>query len=145
MKRLTCRAAGAIVGIALGWYVAGVVFTGQPSVAPGLGANYAHASDADHDSHGEHAPAAEDSHGTHDVHDEHGDHDQHGADAGHDAALTAAGQLVPQSQDIPWFRPVLYVAAGLFVAAIVLGIPALKLRGPEPADAAADHSSSSHH
>jgi len=135
MKRFTRRSAAAVVGLVLGWYVAGIVFVGGPSVV-GPGVNYAHASDAAHDSNDDHhhAPVAEDPHGTHDAPGAHGDA------AEHDAALAAAGQLVPQQEDIPWFGPVLYVAGGLFVAAVVLGIPALKLRGPEPPDPADTHS-----
>lgn len=136
MKRFTRRAAAVVVGIVLGWYVAGVVSVGEsPVAAPGPGASYAQASDTPpHDAHGDHADTADEGYGTPDAH---GAHD---TDAEHDAALAAAGQLVPGPQDIPWFRPMLYVAAGLFVAAIVLGIPALKLRGPEVPDPADTHS-----
>ena len=114
--------------------VAGIVPVGQPSGVSGLGANYAHASDAAHDSHDDHGDPAQESHSTDDA------HDAHSADAEHDVALAAAGQLVPQPEDIPWFGPMLYVVVGLFVAAVVLGIPALKMRGPEPVDPADTHS-----
>ena len=148
MNRFIRRVATVTVGLVLGWYVAGVILAGQWPAIPGaeLGANYAHASDAEagHDPHDEHGHATEDNHHTGSGHNGHDD--EHGTDAAHggghddDAALAAAGQLVPGPGDIPWFRPVLYVAGGLFVAAVVLGIPALKLRGPEPPDPADTHS-----
>jgi hypothetical protein len=47
--------------------------------------------------------------------------------------------LVPKPHDMTWFRAVVWSAAGLFVAAIVLGIPALKLKGEEPPEPVAGH------
>ena len=138
MKRLTRRAAAVIVGLVLGWYVAGIIPVGQSPVVPAPGANYALASSADdahHDPHDDHGHAADDSLNIDDTPGaQHGAHDEHGVDAVHDAALAAAGQLVPRPEDITWYRSVLCVAGGLFVAAVVLGIPALKMRGPEPTD-----------
>ncbi|MCE9590898.1 MAG: hypothetical protein K8S99_10275 [Planctomycetes bacterium] len=64
---------------------------------------------------------------------------------GHDSGAHAASQLVPELRDIPFLQPVLIAVAGLFIAAIVLGIPALKLKSPEPPDpAASDHGHDDH-
>ena len=126
MKRFTRRTLAAIVGLALGWLVAGMV--------PGLGTSLA---ESPAESHGHHASHGDDGHANEsDVHDTHGQSGDHGE---HDAALDAARLLNPEWGDIGWYPPVLAVAGGLFLAAVVLGVPAMKLRGPEPADPAADH------
>lgn len=70
--------------------------------------------------------------------DEHHDHDH---DADHAPAATMLSVGPSQS---PWLSSVLTAAAGLFAAAIVLGIPAMKLRGPEPVEPA-DHADDHHH
>lgn len=60
-------------------------------------------------------------------------HDDHG-----DAAADAAGKLVPA--ETAWFSGVGTGAVVLFVLAVLLGIPALALKAPEPPDPAAhDH------
>ncbi len=82
--------------------------------------------------------------------------DEHGAektsqvhhaahDSGHNASVQGddhhganpATALAPHRQPIPLLGPVLIAAAFLFVAAVVLGIPVMKLKGPEPPDPAA--------
>lgn len=50
-----------------------------------------------------------------------------------DKGLAAADQLVP-TENTSWYRPVVGIAIGLFLAAILLGIPSMKMRGPEPAN-----------
>lgn len=60
-------------------------------------------------------------------------HDDHG-----DAAADAAGKLVPA--EAAWFSGVGTGAVVLFVLAVLLGVPALALKAPEPPDPAAhDH------
>lgn len=134
MKRLARRTLSVVLGLALGWYIAGMV----PGVSLAIDAS--HRSDAsEHADH--HGPA----HGDGQVHHAasetdavHGDHD--GEDHGdHDPAFAGAKQLVPHWDDIPWFGPMVWTVVGLFVAAVVLGYPALKLRGPEPSEPADDH------
>jgi hypothetical protein len=72
--------------------------------------------------------------------------DPHDAPAGdHDEAARAAAELAPTHEPTPWFRPVVGSAVGLFAAAIVLGIPALKLRGPLPPDPADVHDTHAAH
>lgn len=115
MKRITRRTIGAVIGLSLGWYVYGVVdpiLSGKPSFAHEDKAAH-QAAPAGHAERGKH-PAEEDS--------EH-----------------VAGHLVPADGGAPFIRPVIYAAVGLFVAAIVLGIPAQALRGPEPPDPAEQH------
>jgi hypothetical protein len=72
-----------------------------------------------HDAHGDLA-AERDSHASHDTH------------ASHDP--NPADHLVPQPQDITWYRPVIWAVAGLFIAAVLIGIPALIMKSPEPQD-----------
>lgn len=60
-------------------------------------------------------------------------HDDHG-----DAAAHAAGMLVPAAA--AWFPAVCTGTVVLFVLAVLLGVPALALKAPEPPDPAAhDH------
>ncbi len=49
-----------------------------------------------------------------------------------------ANLLVPNSE-IPWLRPVLWSVGGLFVAAIIFGIPVIIFRAPDPPDSHEDH------
>jgi hypothetical protein len=127
MNRLTRRTVSAIAGVVLGWYVAGVVPTSGPLTL----ASPSMAEDTHHAPAG-HTPSGAEGHGLTAPDSHSNDHD------GSDPALAAANLLVPQAEDIRWYKPVLIAIVGLFVAAVVLGIPALKLRGPEPPDPAAD-------
>ena len=131
MNRFTRRTVSAIAGVVLGWYVAGVVPTsGLPALASPSMAEDAHHAPAGH------TPSGAEGHGltASDTHN-----NAHNNDHGEaDPALAAANLLVPQAEDIRWYKPVLIAIVGLFVAAVVLGIPALKLRGPEPPDPASD-------
>lgn len=118
IRRFTRRAAGILIGLVLGWYIAGMVI--QPGVIMADDTNHA----ATASSHAEPDHSAT------------GSGDGHG----HDPALDAAKLLVPGSSgDIFWYGSVLTVAAGLFIAAVVLGAPTLKMRGPEPPDPAVAH------
>ncbi len=122
MKRWRRRLAGIVVGLSLGYVVAGW-WTALPATAA--------QTEAHHD-----APAAS-----------HPDHSEHSKDA-HAATL-----LSPEGEHLAFVSPVLLTAAGLFVAAVVLGVPALRFRGelpPDPADAhhddhAHDHAHQAHH
>jgi hypothetical protein len=53
-------------------------------------------------------------------------------------------KLVPRHEDVTWVPYVVISAAGLFVAAIVLGIPAERIRGPLPPDPADTHAHDAH-
>ncbi|MEX0777276.1 MAG: hypothetical protein WD042_16350 [Phycisphaeraceae bacterium] len=68
--------------------------------------------------------------------------------AGGDAHATApAKELVPQTEHAAWFGTLLIAIIGLFGAAVVLGIPAMKLRtpeAPEPMDTAPAHDAGGH-
>lgn len=108
MKRTIARVLGISLGIALGWVAAGQL--------PDVSATFA---EDTHAATGKHAadPARD---GT--------AHGPQGADAGQ----RAARQLVPGPQDAPFYGPMLWAVAALFILAVVLGLPALKLRGPDP-------------
>ena len=112
MKRLT-RTLAIVMGLGLGWWVAGLA----PQILPGVEASF-----ADQDEHGQ---ASE------------------GQSVEHEDS--AASELVPEKKDAPFYKPVLWAIVGLFIAAVVLGIPALKLRGPEPPDPAAAHGHDDEH
>jgi hypothetical protein len=138
--RWTRRAAAVLVGLTLGWYAAGVAqppLAGKalasqpappPTVAPPAATPDAHAAvvQADH--------VALD----------------HAATAHSDAGALAAGQLVPAALDaqghahaaLPaWFNGTIALAGGLFLAALVIGLP-IVLRAastPPPAVAADAH------
>ena len=110
--RLFGRHLWILVGLCLGWYVAGLPLFVGISVAEESAL------------HEEHGPA---------THDEGGDE---AGGAHHDAVR----HLVPDPLHKPgWLRPVLWTVAGLFVAAVLLGPLSLKLRGPEPPDPAEAH------
>ncbi len=63
-------------------------------------------------------------------------HDEAASHPGEHDAGKAAEQLVPTRSDIPWLRPVMTGVVVLFAAAVVLGIPAMALKGPEPPEPA---------
>ena len=104
MKRMSRRLIAVMLGLALGWYSAALLRVETASFASG-----------------EHAGAAADAHGT-------------AADHGADGAGHAAEALVPQGDRIPWLGAVRNGVIALFVAAVVIGIPVMKLKGPEPPD-----------
>jgi len=113
MKRKALRLMGILFGAWLGLYVGG------------LWGNNVIVAESGQDHHG-HDHSADSS--DHDGHD-HGDH----------SGPHAADLLKPGENDAPWYSSVLVIAGGLFVAAVLLGIPAMKLKGPEPPDPADDH------
>lgn len=112
IRRITVRLTAIAAGLALGWYAAGLAF--PPSVI---------AADP-HAAAGSHGEAHHDA----------------------DAAIASATHLVPTGVEghaaaPTWYRGVVGGAAALFVAAVVLGVPAAKLKTPPalPANAAAMH------
>ena len=108
MKRFPRKTLAIIAGLAIGWYLAGVVGPHLPFV---------------------HVSYAEDSHGDMKIKHHSSEPDQDNE---------AAKLLVPAGHDVTWFKPVLWGAVALFVAGLTLGCLALTLRGPElpdPADA----------
>ena len=164
MKRLARRTLGVMIGLALGWYAAGAA---QETDGPWSSVSYAQDATTatpspanDHDQRN-HVLLAVDDHDPHKATFEqsftgnghattgHGSssHDGHHGD---DIGLQTAELLMPQSrQQVCWFRPVVMTAGGLFIGAVVLGMPALALRGPEPEDPADlhddDHAQDDHH
>jgi hypothetical protein len=119
MKRRMRQALAVMLGLWLGWGAA------------------AWATDESHKAgSGDHAAAAA-------GHAEHKD-DAHAGDAHADLGQTTAAQLVPAGSQITWVKPLALGIAGLFVAAVAIGIPALRLRGPLPPDPADTHDDHAH-
>ncbi len=63
---------------------------------------------------------------------------------GWQAAVLAEGDyaevpIAPSDAQGSWYPMVIAIAIGLFVAAVVIGRPALKLKGEDPPDPADDH------
>ncbi len=140
MKRVIRRTLGIIVGLMLGWWFAGVAMqTSDPWLGVSYGAGVGDETDPNKAiyeySAGEHAqPHHDTGHGA----GHKGDH--------HDQGVAAAELLMPGSlEQVCWYRPVVTTTGGLFIAAVVLGIPALALRGPEPPDPADAHGHDDHH
>ncbi len=132
MNTITRRSLGILAGLTLGWYAAGLT----PGLNPSM---------AQHDTHHDAAPTHDDHAGhDHDAHQPAPAHADTTHDANHHEPIESASLLVPGPGQVDWYRPVLGIIAGLFVAAIVLGIPALKLRGPEPPDPATAPAHDSH-
>jgi hypothetical protein len=106
MKRWLRRTLAVVVGLSLGWLAAGFLPSSlsatpnesrpeghvHPSTQPAAAAELTH------------EPAVE------------------GESGEHDAGLAAAQNLVPAPGSTPWLRPVLFGIAGLFVAALVVGL-----------------------
>ena len=115
MKSYTRKTLAIFLGLAMGWYVAGLSST---FAADGHEEAAKHVEESVHAEHNDHA--VEDSHAE-DGHsseaDGHGD--------GHDNAdAAAAKQLVPGdvTHDIAWYPKVIYTIIGLFVVAILVGL-----------------------
>src|SRR5688500_9358742 len=113
MNRKVRRSLAVVVGLALGWsaagFLPGTLLEPHPSVAATEpAAEHAPGHDAD--------AAAPAGHGREGAASGTGAHGHGEAGEGHDPGLTAAGELVPESRaEVPWLRPVLLAAGGLFV------------------------------
>ena len=121
MSRFTRRTLAVVLGLGLGWYIAGTAGHLLPAVGA-LRADNPHDQTASGEAHPSESRSGD---------------DNLSGDVAH--GPQAAKDLVPGANDVPFIRPVVYAAAGLFIAAIMLGIPALALRGPEPPDPANEH------
>ena len=110
MKRFSRRSIGLVIGLCLGWYAAGV--WGPDAFGPEAGF-------ADEGGDHDHlvAPADGDKNATDGAKQEPGHH-KTGGDHHHGAA----DNLVPHEGDVPFYGSVLFWTAGLFVAAIVVGV-----------------------
>lgn len=131
MNRITRRTIAAAGGLCLGWFAAGYI--------PALTATHLHAEDRPHHETEvtDHASATND-HAAPDT-DHRATAAAHHADPGRDAA----NLLVPANEDVGWYRPMLFTIGGLFAAAVLIGVPMMKLKAPEPAAAA--HDADAHH
>jgi len=118
MKRWIRKTLTIGLGLTLGWWAAGCL------------PNASHANEAAHEAGEPHPTTAVTNHET-------PAGETHEADAGQ----IAAAQLVPQTSDTLWLKPVLGIAGGLFLAALVIGLPLAKLKRPASAthDAHAAH------
>ncbi len=131
MRRSAQRILAVVTGLVLGWYLAGML--------PGIGASLA-VEQAGEPPHAQTSHAADQPLPEHDTKhgtlppSSHGGHTDHRSPHENDAI-----HLLPKPHDMTWFRAVVWSAAGLFVAALVLGIPALKLKGEEPPEPVAGH------
>ena len=112
MKRLMRRSAAVATGLTLGWLAQGWTTGWWPQP------NEVHAEEPAHDDH--------------DLGHEHESGKAH-SDQGADAAKT----LADVDRDLGWYKNALYAAGGLFVAAVAVGVPASRMRGPQEVE---DHS-----
>ncbi|MCC6579354.1 MAG: hypothetical protein IT440_02870 [Phycisphaeraceae bacterium] len=127
MNKWLRRTLGMGLGLVLGWQVAGMA-TGTGSWSRPLSQPVAM---AETEQHHEAGTKAEASHATHES-----------GEAGHHAVA----MLVPAADDIRWYPCVLTAAAALFAAAVVLGVPAMALKGPEKAESQPHgHDGGGHH
>lgn len=110
-----------VLGLALGWTAAGYLQGHLPgTVASVMAAE---------------TPADADSHAGPVHHDAADEHDEY-HDLGEGRAQ--AQRLVPR-EATDWYRPVLNIAAALFIAALVIGSSVLALKGPDAPDPADHH------
>lgn len=128
MKRIFRRSFSILVGLILGWTVAGMMLGESVSLAEeGHDVTHAERSHAGH-GHDDHVDQHEGGHGGHEK----------------DLAADAAGLLIPQASDMTWYGTVLGLVGGFFLAAGLLGYPVTKMGGQEPPDPAADPSHDDH-
>ncbi len=162
MKRFARRTLAVFVGLLLGWFAAGHLpgslaqatsTEGTPAASslqsdpklqekPNTEVAEKHSVSQNSEEVNSHFANSTPTHGAASGTSEHGTPGQAGDhhEGGHsEAGALAAKQIVPEPEQIQWFPRVLWTAAALFVAAIVLGIPALKIRGPLPPDPADSH------
>lgn len=111
MKPWIRRALSVIVGLGLGWYVAGLAPTFLQAKETPVEARQ---------DQGEQSLASQSA----------------------DGHSSPAAMLVPAHDDVKWFGTMAGAAAGLFVAALVLGIPALRYKSPEPPTASSHDATS---
>ncbi|MCC7146441.1 MAG: hypothetical protein IT443_08345 [Phycisphaeraceae bacterium] len=132
MRKKALRWSGVLVGLTLGWLAAGQVGWSNPLPAEHAGTPAVAPAAAEHSEASAPAQAG-------------GEH------AGEDMGAAAADQLVPRDANgqpawPDWYRYVIGGIVGLFALAVLLGLPASKLKtpvGPErPAVAAVDHHAS---
>jgi len=147
MKRFVRRTLAIIIGGSLGLYCAGLYNESREQRAlaqDGHAPAATQPASAEHgtETHGHKAEPAGGHAGDHGTHSAAGGgHDAHGHDnAAHDAAV----QLVPDTDDVKWYRPVVLTIIAFFVAAVALGYTALKIRGPLPPDPADTHDDHGH-
>lgn len=168
MKRFARRTLAVFVGLLLGWFAAGHLPGSLAQATSSEEAPAASSLQSDSKIHEEPTTGVVEEHLVEQNHDEvkshsaenpptheaaietseHGTSGQAGEhqEEGHsEAGAVAAKQIVPEPEQIQWFPRVLWIAAALFVAAVVLGIPALKIRGPLPPDPADSHDAHSAH
>ena len=129
IRRFCRRGLATLLGLWLGWQVAGVAFNQLPS------ATYADEAPRDAASASS-APQGPRRHAT-----ESQDHDGHGHSP-------AAQQLVPGDGQTDWYGSVIWGAIALFAAAVLIGVPLLRLLPPEPQPAGGhddDHDHSGGH
>ena len=113
MRRTLRRFWAITLGLALGWYAAGLLPGDFDSPPQAIAAGSASSSGAAAD----------------------------GKSKAPDPGEAAAAKLTPESlpQQAPFFSAVVFGTVGLFVAAVVLGVPALALKGEDPSDPADTH------
>jgi len=124
MKRFSRRLLGAMLGLVLGWWLAGLVGDRLSGASVSLAENPHAAANQPAEPGGKHAAARN-------------DHEHEAGDAGHGHEAFADPGFVPGAGQTDWYRGVLWAIGGLFVAAIVIGVPRMKLKSDEPAAAAA--------
>ena len=115
MKRFSRRLVGALIGLALGWWLAGVWGDYWAGV---------------HTLHAENAPGQ--THAAEQAHEE--QHEAH-----------ADPNFVPGEGQTDWYRSVVLAAAGLFIAAVLIGLPVSRLRREAPPEPAPSHDAHGHH
>ena len=154
MKRVNRRMVGIVIGLCLGWYVAGLTNI-IPPIAQTMAEDKAPAPAPAPEVHtpepGEPetgtAPKAVTPTSTEKKKHDHAKHDHSKHE--HAEHPSPAEKLVTYEMGEPtppwWYPSILLLVLVFFGAAIFLGYPALKLRGPEPADPADDHGHDDHH
>lgn len=157
MKRIVRRSLAIVVGLALGWIAAGVAMNSgvsatlasdeapaeakpvpaseEPAVVPHSDAP---AGEKPHAVKAQEHPAGPVAHPS----DNHENHNAHAE--GHDPAIVAMQSLKPTPDQIFWYPNVLLAIAGLFLAAVTIGMISLKIRGPLPPDPADTHDDHTH-
>lgn len=144
MTRFLRKTLAVLLGLTLGWIAAGYL----PD-SLGLSGRQSFADEVNHQHHDHSAPSPHHENtdgttvGTHSEHHASTSHDDH-----HDLdeGQIAASKLKPQEGvDSAWYRKVLWAIAALWVAALLLGYPAWKLRGPDLPEAPHTHDDHAHH